>query len=113
MLLANVDGGLLLIGRFSPLWVGGGDEPDFAVQNPQQIFELLGMTAVAGGFQEFLIRTHVAFDVSAGFRQESLERRTSRFLVQTMLGRCGRGAERLFKERDSHALGAADLNERG
>ncbi len=42
-----------------------------------------------------------------------LEDCTSRFLVQTMLGRRGRGAERLLEERDPHALGAADLNQRG
>src|SRR5580700_836519 len=87
MLLANVDGGIRIIGRFGSLWVRGGDKANFAVQNAQQILELLGMTAVARRFQEFLIRTHVAFDISPGFRQEGLERRTSRFLVQTMLGR--------------------------
>src|SRR5580704_19619613 len=110
MLLANVCVGLRIIGRFSSLWVGGGDEPDFAVQNPQQVVEVLGMTAVAGRLQQFPIRAHVALDVSPGFGQEGSERRASRFLVQTMLWRCGRSAESLLQERDADALGAANRN---
>ena len=41
ILLASFDVGLGIIGRFTPFWVGGGDEPDFAVQNADQILEFL------------------------------------------------------------------------
>ena len=55
----------------------------------------------------------MALDVGPGFGQQRLEHGLGGPLVQTMLRRGGRGGKGLFEEGHAHALGAADLPERG
>ena len=47
------------------------------------------------------------------FRKQSFQHRLGGFLVESMLGRSGRGAEGLFEERQTDSRCAAHLLERG
>ena len=67
--------------------VGRGDEPDFTVQNPNQIVEVPGATSIARGFQQLGMGAHRSLDVRAGFGQQVSQNGTGRFLVIAMLGR--------------------------
>ena len=55
--------------------VGRGDEPDFTVQNANQIVEVPGAIAVARGFQQLGIRSHGSFDVRRRYRAASRSER--------------------------------------
>ena len=52
--------------------VGRRDEPDFAVENAEQVVEVLGTAGVARRLQQLLLRPHVALDVGARLRAAGL-----------------------------------------
>ena len=91
------------------LWVDGRDQAEFAVQYLQQCLEVLRPLDIAGGFQQFVVRTHVSFDVAAPFGQQRLQHPTGRFLVQSLFRLAGLRAERLFQKGDPHASRATHV----
>ncbi|HEX3657035.1 MAG TPA: hypothetical protein VHV55_14565 [Pirellulales bacterium] len=111
--LTRLDRWRRAIGAFLAFGVGRRDEPDFAVENANQIGEILGPVGIARGFQQFAVRPHMALDVGARFRQQGLEDRPGRLLMVAVFGRGGGCTECFFKEGDAHALGASDRLERG
>jgi hypothetical protein len=97
------------IGPFLAFRVGWRDETDFVVENVEQIIKVLGALAIAGRFQQLGIRPHGTLDVGAGYGQQNPQVGSGSFLVITMFGVRRLRRERLFKERDANALGAAYL----
>ena len=53
--------------RVDPTRVGRCDQPDLAVQDPDQLGEFLGPGGVSGRIQQVFVRPHVTFEVGAGF----------------------------------------------
>ena len=93
-------------------WVGRSDEPDFTVQNADQIIEVLGTIAVAAGFEQLGMGPHVALDVRTGIGEQFFENRTGRFLVHPMFRGSSWRTNRLLQKRHAHALRAADFFQR-
>src|SRR5580698_9828012 len=67
--------------------VGRRDQPDFVVQDSNQILEVLRAICISRGVQELLAGLHLPLDVRSLFREQRFEDRTGRFLVEAMAGR--------------------------
>ena len=72
--------------RLFPFRVGRRDQADFAVENADQVVEVLGAATITGRFQQLRVGPHVALDVRAGIGEQVFQNRTSRFLVIAMIG---------------------------
>ena len=93
--------------------VSGRDQPDLAVQDPDEIVKVLRTAGVPRCFEKLVVRTHVALDVAARFGQQGFQDSTGGFLVKAVFGWGGGSAERLFQKVDANAFGAANFFERG
>jgi hypothetical protein len=91
--------------------VGRRDQPDFAVEDTDQVIEVFRAAGVARCFQQLGVRAHVALDVGARFRQQGFENGTGGLLMQAML-RIRLCTERVFQERHADSCGAADFFQR-
>src|ERR1022692_1936388 len=75
--------------------VGRGDEPDFTVENADQVIEIFRTTGIARRLQQFGMGPHVALDVCPGFGEQRFEDSPRRLLVIAVFGWSGGGTERL------------------
>ena len=75
--------------KINAVRIGGRDQPDFAVQNSDQLFEIFRAIAVTRSFQEFLVGPHVAYDIRSLLREQHLQNGTCSFLVKAVFGWSG------------------------
>jgi hypothetical protein len=79
---------------------------------PLKLLKVPGPPGIARRRQQIAVGAEAAADVAAGFGQQRLEHSLGSSLMEPVLGVGGFGGERIFQERDAHALGAADFFER-
>ncbi len=68
------------------LRIGGRYQPQFAVENAEQIVKFRGTMLIARNIQQLHMGPHVPFDVRANLRQQCLENFTSGLLMEAMIG---------------------------
>src|SRR5205807_1941232 len=100
---ARLAHGFLPLGRRMPFGVCRSNEPQFAVQQLQQIIKFFAGAMVLTGLAKSFNRLEVAADVDTRLRQQRLQDDSSGALQPTMLGWGHAQTEGLFEEADSHA----------
>ncbi len=96
-----------------PFRVGRGDQAKLRVEDAYQVVEVPRAILIPRSFEQLLAGPHLPLDVGAALGKQGFQHRLGGFLMEAMLGRGGRGAEGLFEERQTDALRAAHLFERG
>src|SRR5436305_14341311 len=79
--------------HFLAFGVGGREEANFAIEDAEQVVEVLRAAGVARRRQQLGVGAQVALDVGARFGQQRLQNDAGGLLVVAVLGRGAGGAE--------------------